>query len=145
MKKTIFTIILSSIICSAFAQQTFKPIHFTSMMETHWRPLDFNSESNGPDRRISGVININTTDSVILISPDQQPVLKYKIISITPEEEDKSARKKTINFTCKDSDGKECDTKIERVKSGSSPYMKVSVIYRASLMAYFCDYVKKLY
>jgi len=146
MKKIALTIALCALCGLAFAQQlTFKPIQFKSCMPSHWNPMEFNSMSSGLDQRIAGVIDISTKDSIILITPEGQSPLKYKITRIDPEEDDKGAGKKTISIACIDSDGKECTTKIERIKDGSSPYMKVSVIYRSSLMAYFCDYAKKLY
>ncbi len=146
MKKTILTIALCALCGLTFAQQlVFKPIQFKSCMPTHWDPMKFDSMSSGLNQRIAGVIDIGTKDSVILITPEGQSPLKYKITRVEPEEDDKGAGKKTISIVCIDSDGKECTTKIERIKDGSSPYMKVSVIYRSSLMAYFCDYAKKLY
>ena len=146
MKKIALTIALCALCGLAFAQQlTFKPIQFKSCMPTHWDPMKFDSMSSGMNQRIAGVIDISAKDSVILITPEGQSPLRYKITRIDPEDDDKQAGKKTITIACKDSDGRECNTKIERIKDGSSPYMKVSVIYRSSLMAYFCDYAKKLY
>lgn len=146
MKKTILFIALCALSSLTFAQQlNFKPIQFKSCMPSHWNPMEFNSLTSGLNQHIAGVIDISTKDSVILITPEGQTPLRYKITKIDPEDDDKKAGKKTISIACIDSDRKECTTKIERIKDGSSPYMKVSVIYNGSLMAYFCDYAKKLY
>lgn len=142
MKKLLTTFALTCFIGAAFAQQTFKPIHFTSFRDTHWKPLEFNSVVTEPDQWIHGNIDINTKDSVVLITPEGRSPLKYKITGIDPETKGKLAgMEATIKIMCEDSEGKKCDTSIER----TTGYMKVNVTYRGTQTTYFCDYVKKIY
>ena len=143
MKKLFTTLVLSCIICTAFAQKTFKPIHFKSFMATQ-KSLDFNGDKNGREEFTPGIIEINVKDSVISIKPEGATPLKYKITAISEEDNDKSQCVKTIDVSCKDAMGAKCNARIERTSYSSTSFMKFYLSYSMNYVTYYCDYLKKL-
>ncbi|MDR3694603.1 hypothetical protein [Mucilaginibacter sp.] len=104
MKKISFTIVLSGIFFTAFAQKMFKPIHFTSYMQTQ-KSLDFNGDKDGPEQHVSGLIQVNAKDSLFTISVDTQVALKLKILTIGDEFAD-GQYDKVVQVSCMDDAGK---------------------------------------
>jgi hypothetical protein len=145
MKKIITTLALSFALATAFAQKSFKPIHFTSYRQTQ-KSLNFDGDKDGPEQRVAGAIDINAKDSLLTVSFDAQPSVKYKITKVDDEYND-GQYDKVIFIFCSDEAGKAYTFKIDRTKTSSYAYMKI-YLSPSSTMIYFtfyCDYLKKLY
>jgi hypothetical protein len=145
MKKLFSTIILCGLLFTAFAQKAFKPIHFTSYMQTQ-KSLDFNGDKDGPEQHVSGMIQVNAKDSVFTISVDSQVALKLKILTIGDEFAD-GQYDKVVQLSCMDDAGKKYGIRIVRTKTSSYTYMKMYISPASTMIyqTYYCDYLKKLY
>jgi hypothetical protein len=144
MKKIFFMALLSCIVLRGLAQQSFKPMHFTSYQETTWRPLDAHSERSGPIQQVSGTFNIGVKDSTITVMADGQKALVYKITTIYPEDEDKPAGDKITLIVCNDGEGKKCSARIVLHNYKSWHSLTASIIYTATKIDYNCDFMKKI-
>ncbi|ASU34152.1 hypothetical protein [Mucilaginibacter xinganensis] len=140
MKKLITTIILSGIFFTAFAQQTFKPIHFT-FTSSFW------GKGGITKGMANGTISIDTKDSVITINDTK--VTSFKFYQLAPEKTavyEDNVSLKTLVFFCKDKDNANCAVKIFRqTQPGKKDAMQIFVIYAAdTYTVYSCDYLKEL-
>ena len=144
MKKNFFIIVLCIFTLKGFAQQTFNTLHFKSYKETKWRPLDAHSERSDPEQVVSGTINISPKDSTISIIPEGQKESIYKIITIYPEEENKSVGDKITLIMCKDANQKNCSLRIVLNHYKTWRSLEAKIIYTANSIDYTCDYMKKI-
>ncbi|MEO6522090.1 MAG: hypothetical protein ABIN91_10460 [Mucilaginibacter sp.] len=140
MKKLITTFALTCFIGAAFAQQTFKPIHFTFISE-------FWGKGGSTKGMANGTISISTEDSVITINDTK--IRSFKFYQLLPETtsfyEDKISVK-NLTFYCKDKDNATCSFKIFRQSQpGKKDAMEAYVIYNAdTYTVYKCDFLKIL-
>ncbi len=136
MKKIITTIALSFMLFTAFAQKTFKPIHYTMII-------------TGANRNaIAGDIKVNLKDSTIVIG--ESPVKKYKIEMTAPEQNALSDDKSLttwMSFLCNGSNKRSCTIMIARQQQpDGKKVMNVQVNYDgADPIVYDCDYLPELY
>jgi hypothetical protein len=139
MKKLLTLIALSCIYCTGFAQQSFKPIHFTGY---NAKRANFSS-----DKAIKGTIQINLKDSTLIVNDD--PVKAFKIIMVAPEQTavtDNKTTVKWIAFLCTGKDNSSCTIQVARQKplAGDS-LMQVSLTYDDNnVTTYYCDYLNEL-
>lgn len=141
MKKTITTIVLSITLCAAFAQKTFKPIHFTSYCDyTPSRLLDNIWERRGPLQQVTGVIEISPKDSVVSITPTGGSAERYKITSINDEVFYQSTNTKAVVIYYTNEDGKTRSFAISR-KGSTMEFVKYN---GGKTILYNCDYLTEL-
>ncbi len=140
VKKLLTAFLLGCISCTAFAQQSYKPIHFTKVLTTN----------PASERKMEGDINVNIKDSVILIN--ESPVKKLHIIEIAPEQTAVTENHITVMwvaFLCSTPEGKSCTVTIVRQKeAGKNDLMAVKAQYgddENTFTTYNCDYLKELY
>jgi hypothetical protein len=159
MKKLITTLVFGCIICTAFAQQSFKQIHFTFVIDTYPQnklkamPGGGYEKSDeigqGEQRSMAkGTIDINAKDSVITIN--NSPVSSFKILGVEPEKTtayDDHTMVKNLTFDCVNkANSKLCFIKILRqTQPGAKNVMNVLLKYDANTFTtYTCDYLKEL-
>ncbi|MDR3694602.1 hypothetical protein [Mucilaginibacter sp.] len=136
MKKIITTIVLSGMLITAFAQKTFKPIHYTMII-------------TGANRNAtSGNIKVNLKDSTIVIGENQAK--KFKIEMTAPEQNALSDDKSLttwLSFLCNGSDSRSCTIMIARQQQpNGKKVMNVQVTYDGeNPIIYDCDYQQELY
>jgi hypothetical protein len=143
MKKLILTAVLSCIICTIFAQKTFKQLNFHKANTTSVRVFDLVTTLAGPK---TGTININTKDSTITISADGEAALIYKIKQVQDETSDQYDHKRLkINFT--NANGNLCTAMIEREYAFKSSNEMVFSIKKGdgTGKGYFCSYYENLF
>ncbi|BAU52438.1 hypothetical protein [Mucilaginibacter gotjawali] len=136
MKKIITTLILSGVFITAFAQKTFKPIHYTMII------------SGANKNAASGDIKVNMKDSTIIIG--EGPAKKFKIEMMAPEQNALSDDKSLttwLSFLCNGSDSKSYTIMIARQQQpNGTKIMNVQVnCDGADPVVYDCDYLQELY
>jgi hypothetical protein len=140
MKKLIATTILSCVFFGAFAQQIFKPIHFT-FTSSFW------GKGGLTKGMANGTISISTKDSVITINDTKVSSFKfYQLLPETTSFYENKISVKNLTFYCKDKDNATCAFKIFRqTQPGKKDAMEAYVIYNAdTYTVYTCDFLKEL-
>ena len=136
MKKLITTLILSGILFTAFAQKTFKPIHYTMII------------AGTNKTTTTGDIKVNMKDSTITIG--ESPEKKFKIEMMAPEQnamaDDKSLTT-WLSFLCNGIDNKSYTIMIARQQQpNGTKVMNVQVnCDGADPIVYDCDYLQEPY
>ncbi|WP_295668625.1 hypothetical protein [uncultured Mucilaginibacter sp.] len=136
MKKIITTLILSGLLITAFAQKTFKPIHYTMII------------TGANKNATSGDIKVNMKDSTIVIGED--PAKKFKIEMMAPEQNALSDDKSLttwLSFLCNGSDSRSYTIMIARQQQpNGTKIMNVQVnTDGADPVVYDCDYLQEPY
>ena len=136
MKKILTTIVLSGMIITAFAQKTFKPIHYTMII------------SGANKNAASGDIKVNMKDSTIIIG--EGPAKKFKIEMMAPEQNALSDDKSLttwLSFLCNSSDSRSYTIMIARQQQpNGTKIMNVQVnCDGADPVVYDCDYLQEPY
>ena len=143
MKKLIITTILSCIICTVFAQKTFKQLNFHKANSTFVRVFDLVTTLAGPK---TGTININTKDSTITIHADGEAALTYKIVKVQDETSDQYDHKR-LKINCTNGYGNPCTAMIEREYAFKTSNEMVFSIKNGdgTGKGYFCTYYENLF
>ncbi len=121
---------------TAFAQKTFKPIHYTMIF-------------NGANKTAAqGEIKINLKDSTITVA--DSPVKKFKIIAISPDEnaiDENKVLQMWVDFLCDGSDGTSCTIRVVRAKEPNGVnILNVQLTYSSGdPVIYDCDYMQEIY
>jgi hypothetical protein len=136
MKKLITTLILSATLITAFAQKTFKPIHYTMII------------SGANKKATPGDIKVNMKDSTIIIG--ESPAKKSKIEMMAPEQNAMSDDKSLttwLSFLCDGSDSKSYTIMIARQQQpNGTKILNVQVNSDgADPIVYDCDYLQDPY